>query len=99
MEEKKSKLGNKTREMQANVVGMLEMPPDIMMNLPKFTLIGNQELFIENHLGILEYDKQLIRIKSNLGQIIIKGEELRLRELKAAEMAIEGKISAFILED
>ena len=33
----------------------LEIPGDVMLDLPKIVLVGNIKIFIENHRGILEY--------------------------------------------
>lgn len=99
MEKKKGRVAQKTKQIQANVVDLLEMPRDVMLDLPKLTMIGNQELLIENHRGIIEYSQQQIRVNSSVGQITIKGIELMLKNLKSDEMLVEGKILAVILED
>ena len=53
---------------------VLEIPRDVMLNLPKIVLIGNLQLFLENHNGITEYTPQLVRIAVAEGTVEIAGE-------------------------
>ena len=36
------------------------------MDLPRITLIGNLQLFVENHKGIIEYSDSRIRINTRV---------------------------------
>jgi len=38
----------------------LEIPGDVMLDLPKIVLVGNIKIFIENHRGILEYTTEKV---------------------------------------
>ncbi|NLL18575.1 MAG: sporulation protein YqfC [Clostridia bacterium] len=99
MEKKKSRVARKTMQLQANMVELLEMPSDIMLDLPKLILIGQKELIIENHRGIIEYGQTVIRVNSTVGQITVKGSGLMLKTLKSDQMLVEGIISAITIED
>ncbi|NLC76771.1 MAG: sporulation protein YqfC [Clostridia bacterium] len=81
------------------MVELLEMPSDVLLDLPKLTMIGQKELLLENHRGIIEYSQAKIRVNSTAGQITIKGSDLVLKNLKSDQMLVEGKISALMLED
>ncbi|MGI6552084.1 MAG: sporulation protein YqfC [Bacillota bacterium] len=93
MEGKKKSFLEKTRQMQQDVVDFLEMPKDVMLDLPKITIIGDLQLFLENHRGIIEYQRERIRVKISNGELEIKGQDLLLRHLKPDEMAVEGLIT------
>lgn len=99
MGKKKSRVAQTTRQLQANMVDILEMPPDVMLDLPKLIMIGRQELLLENHRGIIEYSLTRVRVKTTVGQVTITGEELMLKNLKPDEMLVKGKISAVTIED
>ena len=99
MKKKKAGLVKKAREIQIGVTEMLEMPPEIVLDLPKLVLIGNQELLLQNHRGIIEYNNYQIRVSVSLGQITIKGEMLLLKNLKQDEILIRGKIFGLTLEE
>lgn len=99
MAKKKSRVAQKTRQLQVNVMDLLEMPADVMLDLPKLTMIGRQKLLLENHRGIIEYGLTKVRVKTTAGLLTILGEELVLKNLKPDEMLVEGKISSLTLED
>ncbi|HHX50388.1 MAG TPA: sporulation protein YqfC [Clostridia bacterium] len=95
---KKKRLLEKTRQVQQDVVDLLEMPKDVMLDLPKITMIGDLQLFLENHRGIIEYQRERIRVKISNGELEIKGQDLVLRNLKTDEMAVEGMITSITFD-
>jgi sporulation protein YqfC len=90
--------GEKKKRMEF-LANYLELPKDLLMNLPRITLLGDIQLHIENHRGIMEYTKEKIRISTSLGEMVIVGEGLVLRNIFPDEIAVDGKIRALnILE-
>lgn len=73
------------------LAGMLEIPQDIILDLPRITMLGNQQLLIENHKGIIEYTPSLVRIKLNQGELIISGKNLILGNLQIEQILVEGQ--------
>ncbi|QJW46394.1 sporulation protein YqfC [bacterium BFN5] len=74
------------------LAGLLEIPQDIVMDLPRITMLGNKQLLIENHKGIIEYTSSLIRIKLNQGELIVTGTDLTLGNLQAEQILVEGTV-------
>ncbi len=72
----------------------LELPGDIVLDLPKIILVGNLQVFIENHRGIQEYNPKLVRIVVNDRVVEIVGEGLTLRNILTDEICVEGRISS-----
>lgn len=72
----------------------LELPGDIALDLPKIVLVGNIQVFIENHRGIQEYNPQLIRVVVNEKVVEVTGENLILRNILPDEICVEGRILA-----
>lgn len=70
----------------------LELPADLIMDLSRMTMLGNQQLLIENHRGIVEYTSGMIRINLNNGAMTVKGQELTLGNLQLEQILIEGKV-------
>lgn len=70
----------------------LELPADLVMDLARMTMLGNQQLLIENHRGIVEYTSSTIRINLNNGAMTIKGQALTLGNLQLEQILIEGKV-------
>lgn len=76
-----------------NVVSeILELPKDIMLGLPKMTMIGNMELHIENHKGIIEYSKEIIRINTSEGILKITGKMMSIKNIVTEELTIKGEL-------
>ena len=45
-------------QLLERVAGALDLPADMMAGLPRVELIGDQELRMENHRGILAYSRE-----------------------------------------
>lgn len=75
-----------------NISEALELPIDIIMDLPKLTLIGNIEASLLNHKGIIEYTKETIRINTKSGVFKIIGQELEIKTILSEEIIVVGKI-------
>jgi sporulation protein YqfC len=88
-------MGNKINNIKTDLSDTLELPKEIMLDLPKVTLIGNLQLNIENHKGIIEYTSNQIRISSNSGMIKIQGNDLYIKTIIKEEIIITGEIHTF----
>lgn len=71
----------------------LELPIDIMMDLPRLSVIGNVEASLLNHKGIIEYTQETIRINTKSGVFKITGEELEIKTILSEEIVIVGLIA------
>lgn len=76
----------------------LEMPTEIVSNEPKITIVGFNEMLIENYKGILEYEEIYIRINTHIGIININGFNLNLEQISGEDILITGKIDSMTLE-
>jgi sporulation protein YqfC len=85
-------MGDKTKEIKESISELLELPKDIILDLPRITMIGNLQIYIENHKGILEYSKQRIRVHTKNGTLRIIGKNLQIRSIVTEEMIITGVI-------
>lgn len=72
----------------------LDIPKDLVLDLPKVTIVGRNELYIENHRGIIEYDLNRLRINLSRGFLEIEGNGLEIKALMADEMKITGEVLA-----
>lgn len=75
------------------LAGLLEIPQDIVLDLPRVTMLGNKQVLVENHKGIIEYTSSLLRIRLNQGELVIGGENLVLGSLQPELLFVEGVIS------
>lgn len=78
--------------VKLNISEALELPIDIMMDLPKLTIIGNMEISLLNHKGIIEYTNEIIRINTKSGVFKIIGRNLEIKTILSEEIIITGII-------
>ena len=79
-------------EIKSSLSEILELPKDIVLGLPKITMIGNLQVYIENHKGIIEYSKTQIRINTKKGVVKISGKEMYIRTIVTEEIIVIGEI-------
>lgn len=72
--------------------GYLDLPRDVVLDLPKITLIGDTQLYIENHKGVIEYNGEKIKLNVSIGQLEIVGEGLVIRAINSDEIYLDGSI-------
>ncbi len=82
----------KIENLKYNISEALELPRDIVMDLPKFTIIGDMEATLLNHKGIIEYSDDNIRVNTKSGVFKITGENLEIKTILSEEIIIVGKI-------
>ena len=75
------------------IAGLLEIPADIVLDLPRITMLGNKQLLVENHRGIIEYTPSLVRIKLSQGELTVIGDELVMGNLQAEQILLEGAVT------
>ena len=69
---------NKRKNKINRLDKVLEMPKEIISNEPKITILGFNQMLIENYKGILEYQEFYIRLNTYIGIININGFNLNL---------------------
>lgn len=82
------------RKVKRQFSEFLELPGDVMLDLPKIILVGNIQLFIENHRGIIEYTPELVRVSVGEGIVEVTGAGLMLRNILPDELCVEGTIKS-----
>lgn len=86
---------NPKRGRAKNKIGsMLELPREVVMNLPLTTIVGADEINIENYKGIIEYSPMKIRIKTSSGIIKIEGRNLNLGQITTENIEVTGSLKS-----
>lgn len=89
----------KRRNKRINKINnILELPQEIVTNNPKITIVGFEELLIENYKTILEYEDFYVKINTYIGAININGFNLRLKEMTGDDIMVLGKIDSLDFE-
>lgn len=89
---KRKESGEERKKWRENIADFFELPKEVLMNLPRVTLIGNIQLYLENYAGIIEYNQEILRLSIRGGEIVIRGSELVIKNFFSEEIYVEGKI-------
>jgi sporulation protein YqfC len=90
---------DKLQTLRAKVVGALELPSDVALDLPRLTIIGTLQVTIDNHRGLIEYSPEQVRVGMNTGQLIIRGAELKLSFVRDEDLLVTGKLKSVEFAD
>lgn len=71
---------------------MTEIPKDYIMNMPRTTLVGNKEVYVDNYSGLIEYTDEIIRLSVKKGILLIKGTDLTITRITELSIYIGGNI-------
>lgn len=81
-------------QIKEKMVSAMDLPKDVIQNASVITILGRNELCIENYQGIIEYTDALIRVQTRAGQIWIQGKRLRIQYYTNDEMKVTGALSS-----
>ena len=88
---------NKRHTRFSNKVNqILEVPREVMEEVPKFTIISFDEMLIENYKGILECTDESVVIATGRCRIRFQGKHLHVEYYTNEEMKIEGMIQKIL---
>ena len=86
------------RKFVRKATEFLELPREVVSNVPKITLTGFDELIIENFKGILEYEDFFVRIETYIGRVNINGFNLKLNQINEEDILVSGYIENISFE-
>lgn len=71
----------------------MSLPSEIVLDLPRITIIDDSQVHIENHKGLVIFTENELTVKSEQGYIQIKGSSFILSRMLPQEILLEGQIS------
>jgi sporulation protein YqfC len=86
----KEKLSNR---LASNVVDSLQMPKDLAFGAVVATITGQNEAYIENYRGILEYTETKIKLQTKTCKLELLGTRLNIEYYTNDEMKVTGCIT------
>ncbi|MEO3947399.1 sporulation protein YqfC [Gorillibacterium sp. CAU 1737] len=85
-------MGRLKRRIHQFAATVLDVPEDVIHDLPRVTMIGNRQLYIESHQGVLHFSPTELLLALTAGRLRIEGSELVIRAILPEEVFIEGTI-------
>ena len=81
-----------SRKLRRWTSEVLDLPQDVLYDMPRLTLIGSKQLYIENPRGVIHFSPDRIVLALSQGQLEIKGSMLVIRNIMPDEVSVEGTI-------
>lgn len=81
-----------SRKLRKWTATILDLPQDVVLDLPRVTMIGGIQLTVENHRGVLHFSPDSLRLAMDSGEIEVTGRDLVIRNIGAEEVFVEGQI-------
>ena len=82
----------KLEQMKNWLTKQIDLPVDVLMDLPRITLVGQVHIYIENHRGLLVFSDKEVRLLLKHGQLLIKGQSFIIKTILPEELLLEGII-------
>ncbi|MGL5615400.1 MAG: sporulation protein YqfC [Sarcina sp.] len=80
----------KINDLRVKIAESLEISEEVITNLPKISVIGKNKIIIENHKGIIEFDKHIVKTGSESGIIVITGKNFEVSFLGEDTIIVVG---------
>lgn len=71
----------------------MELPGEAAAGLPVVRLVGDGQVVMENHRGLLSYGKEEICVSGGRLIVKLKGDGLELKAMNGRELRITGHIT------
>lgn len=81
---------NKFNRGKEVLIEKLDLPKDVLLDVPKIIVTGRNEVTIENHKGIMVFERDKIKINTNMSPIEINGSEFEILYISASTITIKG---------
>lgn len=72
-------------------------PPELLTGIPKLTLTGDKQVFIEQHRGLVAYQEDEIVLNTSIGLMKLHGSNLCIASYSSGETLVNGKIDCISL--
>lgn len=81
---------NKFNRSKEVLVEKLDLPKDVLLDVPKIIIIGRNEITIENHKGIMLFEKNRVKVNTGMYPILISGSNFEILYIATSTITIKG---------
>ncbi len=87
------------KDIKKGLTNALEIPREVLSNVSVITIVGKNEVEIENYKSILEFGETRVVINAEKNVIEILGEKLTLKCVTNENVSVFGDVSSVSLKD
>lgn len=88
-------MGDKGRSIQ-RVTELLEIPPEVLVNVPRVEVVGHLQFRVENHRGLEQYQPHRVVLRIPDGYLIVTGCDLVIGWIDRNELLVTGQVRSII---
>ena len=92
-----AKLTKKLSQVGQEALERLELPVNLAKGVARIELLGNRELYMDRHRGVLAYSTEEGDVNGGGVVVRIRGEGLQLLVMTEQELRLTGKIAGIEL--
>lgn len=83
----------KKKESRAErIASALDLPLDIMCDVPRTEILGRTSVNIENFRGILDYNENCVKVNTTVGILKIDGDGLFIESITDEGLTVKGSV-------
>ena len=80
------------RDLLKKVLRLLDLPEDMDSRVPRITVVGREEMVVENVSGIRRCTEKEVLLLTGCGPLSVAGEGLLVKELGESRALITGRL-------
>ena len=80
------------QQIRTRMAELFDLPADLVAGLSHLEILGDRQLFLEGHGGILSYGTEQIDVSIGALTLRVRGTGLTLRSMTEDELRIQGTI-------
>ncbi len=85
------------RDLMSRAADVFDLPADVIAGLPHIELMGDCQLLMNSHQGILSYSREAVDINGGKLILRVRGENLELTAMTGCELRLKGRITVLEL--
>jgi len=82
------------RKKGRRIVEALELPKEVVFNLPIIQALGAEDVSITNYKSLMEIGTERVRINTADGQVVFTGKKLILKHVTSESITVSGDIDS-----
>ncbi len=82
------------QSLRQRLANSLEIPKDIVLDLPRVVILGDLQVTVENHRGVVHYSPELVVVGMSKGRIHIAGRDLVIGVIHDEEITVTGVLDS-----
>jgi sporulation protein YqfC len=91
-------MGKWRQQVNKWLIQNMDLPADVVMDLPRITMIGQIHIYIENHRGVKAFSNEQLALRLKQGVLMINGNDFVIKTILPEEILLEGTITSVNFE-